>query len=195
MSDEKGQIGDPDQHAGATTAPGIVLRDEGGTSSADAGGTGLLGLAYRVLKRVLHVWFFLTRGMTMGVRAMVLDSEGQVFLVRHSYVPGWHLPGGGIEHGQDAVSALEMELREEGNLVIDGAPQLFGIYFNPGGSRRDHVLLYVIREFRQSGPRLPDREIVECGFFPLYALPAGTTGATRRRLREVLDQQMPTATW
>ncbi len=34
-----------------------------------------------------------TRGMTLGVRGMVLDDADRIFLVRHSYVRGWHMPG------------------------------------------------------------------------------------------------------
>ena len=195
MSEEKGQIGGPDPDAGAAATLKIVSRDAAITSSADAGEPGRLGLVRRMLGRLLHVWFYLSRGVTLGVRAMVLDADGRVFLVRHSYMPGWYLPGGGLERGQDALAALEMELREEGNLVLDGEVRLFGVYLNPVGARRDHVLLYVVRDFHQSTPRLPDREIVECGFFPLQALPAGTTPATRRRLREVLGGEAPTTTW
>lgn len=172
-----------------------LSRGNAGASSADPHSDKRTGLFRWVLHRVIHVWFLLSRGMTMGVRAMVLDGEGRVFLVRHSYVPGWHFPGGGIELGQDAFAALEMELREEGNLVLAGEPQLFGVYFNPVASRRDHVLLYVVRAFRQTGPRAPDREIVETGFFSLDALPEGTTRATRQRLAEVLDGVAATQRW
>lgn len=33
------------------------------------------------------------RRMTLGVRAMILDEENRVFLVKHSYVYGWQMPG------------------------------------------------------------------------------------------------------
>ena len=59
-----------------------------------------------LVKRVLHGYFALSRGMTMGVRAACFDEAGRIFLVRHSYVPGWHLPGGGIERGETALEAL-----------------------------------------------------------------------------------------
>lgn len=195
MRDEKGQSGGPDLHAGVRAGVTTLSRDSAGASSVDPHPDNRIGLIRRVLRRVIHVWFLLSRGMTMGVRAMVLDGEGRVFLVRHSYVPGWHFPGGGIELGQDALAALEMELREEGNLVLAGEPQLFGVYFNPVASRRDHVLLYVVRAFHQTGPRAPDREIVETGFFPLDALPEGTTRATRQRLAEVLEGVAATPRW
>ena len=47
------------------------------------------------LQRMADVVGRLTRGMTLGVRALVIDPDGRIFLVKHSYVSGWHLPGGG----------------------------------------------------------------------------------------------------
>lgn len=195
MSKEEGQSGGPDQQVIAMAALRSVSRDAAGSSSTEKPELHDAGWLRGLLLRLLHLWFFLSRGMTMGVRAMVLDQAGQVFLVRHAYVPGWHLPGGGIEHGQDARKALEMELREEGNIILDGEPVLFGIYFNTGVTRRDHVVLYVVRAFHQTEARKPDYEIVESGFFGIDALPEGTTRSTRRRLQEVLCQEMPARIW
>ncbi|RYE35929.1 MAG: NUDIX domain-containing protein, partial [Hyphomicrobiales bacterium] len=70
---------------------------------------------YRLLTRVLHFAYFFIKGMTVGVRAACFDRQGRVFLVRHSYIPGWHMPGGGVERYETVGQALEKELREEGN--------------------------------------------------------------------------------
>jgi ADP-ribose pyrophosphatase YjhB (NUDIX family) len=128
-----------------------------------------------------------TRGMTLGVRAMVLSQDNRIFLVRHSYVPGWHMPGGGVEAGETLEEALAKELREEGNITLTGRAVLLGVYLNRRASARDHVAVYVVRDFVQSAPHVPDREIVETGFFPLDALPEGTTQSTRKRIREGLE--------
>jgi hypothetical protein len=41
----------------------------------------------------------------------------------------------------------------------------------------------------------PNREIAECGFFALDALPVDTTEGTRLRLAEVFDNRPLSATW
>jgi ADP-ribose pyrophosphatase YjhB (NUDIX family) len=142
---------------------------------------------YRILTRAAHFVYFFIKGMTIGVRAACFDDQGRIFLVRHSYIPGWHMPGGGVERRETVREALAKELREEGNLELTAPPQLVHVYFNRRTSKRDHVVFYRC-EVRQTAPRLRDREIVESGFFPLDALPAGTTSATYRRLKELAGE-------
>lgn len=148
-----------------------------------------------VIRRAMHTYWRFARGMTLGVRGMVIDAQGRVFLVKHGYVSGWHLPGGGVETGESAAEALRREVREEGNIEIGGSPQLFGFYFNRHVSRRDHVALYVVRDFSQTGIPEPNREIVACGFFDPARLPADTTKGTRARIAEVMDDQSPAEVW
>lgn len=133
--------------------------------------------------------------MTLGVRAVVLDADRRVFLIRHTYVPGWQLPGGGVEKGETMDAALERELREEGNIEMTGRPQLRSIHFNRQASPRDHVALYLVTQFTQSAPKMPDREIAETGFFALHALPEETTPATRRRLAELFEGAEASPYW
>lgn len=146
--------------------------------------------------RLFHTYFLLRRPMTLGARGVILDEAARsVFLIRHTYVPGWQFPGGGVETGHTIEHTLAKELMEEGNIELTARPQLFAIYHNAHASKRDHVALYVCRSFRQTTPRLPDREIAETGFFRLDALPEGTTAATRRRLAEILDGAEISLTW
>jgi len=153
-----------------------------------------LGWPKRFLVRILHVYFAVSRGMTLGVRAACFDDAGRIFLVRHTYVPGWHMPGGGVERGETAIEALLKEMREEGNLEAVRAPELFHVYFNARISGRDHVLLYRAN-VRQTATRAADREIAACGFFPADALPEGTTEATRRRIEELRGEVSPAHYW
>ncbi len=147
------------------------------------------------LRRIFHLYWRFARGMTLGVRAVVLDRDNRVFLVKHSYVSGWHLPGGGVEVGETFGDALRRELVEEGRIEVLGEPALHGLFLNSHVSRRDHVAVYLIRNFSQD--RLPEanREIIACGFFEANALPAETTKGTRLRIAEVLESRKPISTW
>ncbi|MCP1549329.1 MULTISPECIES: NUDIX domain-containing protein [Methylorubrum] len=139
----------------------------------------------------------LTRGMTLGVRGVAIDGQGRVCLVRHTYVGGWHLPGGGIDPGESGPAAMIREFREEAEIVVtpDGGMRLHGFFLNPGAQRRDHIAVYVVPAFTVAYPKRPDREIAEAGFFPLDALPADTTRATRARLEEIRGGQPPAELW
>lgn len=143
----------------------------------------------------MHAWFRVSRGLTLGVRAAILDGEGRVLLIRHTYLPGWHMPGGGVETGETTGEALSREVREEAGLEIAGPPALHGIFLNRHVSRRDHVLVYVVRAFRGHGPRRPDLEIAEVGWFLLSELPEGTTAGTRARLYEIVNGLPPAPLW
>jgi ADP-ribose pyrophosphatase YjhB (NUDIX family) len=147
------------------------------------------------IRRILHLYWRFSRAMTLGVRALVVDGQGRIFLVKHSYVRGWHLPGGGVEAGETLTEALARELHEEGNIELIGPPQFFGMFFNRRASSRDHVALFVVRQFRQSATPQPDREIVEHGFFALDTLPHDTTPATRARIAEALGGARVSELW
>jgi ADP-ribose pyrophosphatase YjhB (NUDIX family) len=147
------------------------------------------------IRRLLHFFWRFSRGLTVGVRAVVVGSDGRIFLVKHSYVAGWHLPGGGVEPGETLATALARELREEGNIDLVEPARLFGIYFHRRASRRDHVAIYVVRSFDQSAPPKPNHEIIAHGFYAPDALPEGTTQSTRMRIAEVLDGRAPAEFW
>jgi 8-oxo-dGTP pyrophosphatase MutT (NUDIX family) len=150
----------------------------------------------RVPVRAYLAYARFRRAMTLGVRGAVFDKDGRVFLIRHSYVPGWYFPGGGVEVGETMEDALGRELMEEGGIKLGESPRLFGVYFNRALSRRDHVALYVAREWSQPVmPKLPNFEVVDAGFFAPDALPEDTSAGTRRRLAEILGQADRSPEW
>lgn len=156
-------------------------------SGPRSGASGIERGLRRLAGRALHLYFRLRRGMTLGVRAAVLSEAGEVLLVRHTYTPGWHMPGGGVEPDETLFEALAKELREEANIALTGPAVLHGVFLNRHVSVRDHVAVFVVRAFIQSAPKQPDREIAEARFFPLSALPEKTTPGTRRRLAEIVE--------
>jgi 8-oxo-dGTP pyrophosphatase MutT (NUDIX family) len=131
---------------------------------------------------------------TLGVKVAALDENGHVFLVRHSYLPGWHLPGGGVSPGETCEEAAARELFEEGGLRIEGRLELRGVYLNRALANRDHVVLFTGRAAPGSR-RVASLEIREARFHPTDALPIDTSTATRARLAELLEGAPPSTTW
>jgi len=151
-------------------------------------------MLYKAAKLLLHPWYRLTRGMTLGTRTVVFDAQGRVLLVHHSYTPGWLLPGGGVERGETIYDSAKRELREEAGIIAEEEPRLHGLFLNDANFAGDHVAVLVLRRFRQE-PFTPNLEIAEARFFATHALPEGTTPGTRRRIEEVLTSQPAADCW
>ena len=147
------------------------------------------------IRPVVHFYWRWSRGATLGVRGLIIDGRGRVLLVKHTYIDGWHLPGGGVETGETMLAALTRELAEEANIKLTSEPKLHGVFFNKRVSRRDHVALFIVREFRQDAPPRPNHEIIAHGFFAPDALPEGTGRATRARIAEVFGGAAVSELW
>lgn len=137
--------------------------------------------------RTLQFYWRRTRGLTMGAQGMILRPDNHVLLIRHTYRPGWHFPGGGVERGETIETALTREVQEEAGVELTAKPELFGMYANFKAFPSDHIAFFVIRAWSQPVVPEPNHEIAEHRFVAPDALPDGTVGPVRRRLDEVLN--------
>ena len=150
----------------------------------------------RFRTRLFQSWFRFSRPMTLGVRALVENDAGQVFMIRHTYTPGWYLPGGGVEKGETSLYSLERELEEEGGFILTAPPELVGIYSNHVVFPNDHVVLYRSRPGTWNQGKATSRgEIAEAVWADPLNPPDGTTPGTRTKLEEVFAGAAPSPYW
>ena len=109
----------------------------------------------RLRQKLFHFYFLLTRPLTLGVRAIIKNEQGQVLLVKHAYSEGWHLPGGGVQPGETCDLAMRRELAEEVGIEPISLT-LAQVIQNSTVSRRDHVIIYVTDNWRQNSTHKPN---------------------------------------
>ena len=143
---------------------------------------------------LLHAYARVTRGLTLGVRGLGTDGDGKVLLVRHTYMPGWYFPGGGVEWGEVAEHALARELVEEAGVRMTARPVLASMHSNHKGHRGDHVLIYRVTAWEPCPPT-QHGEIEAIEWFAPDGLPDDLSPATRRRLEELLDGAEASPHW
>ncbi len=149
----------------------------------------------RAINSVLRPFWRFRRGMTLGAQGAVIDGEGRVLLVRHSYRPGWWFPGGGVEWGETLETALGRELEEEVGVRLTAAPVLHGMFSNFASFPGDHIALFVVRHWQRREDYRKRGEIAETGMFALGSLPERTDPGTRARLAEIFDQAPINPLW
>lgn len=138
---------------------------------------------HQALTRCMRACQFLLGASTVGVRTLVVDHRQRILLVKHTYMPDWHFPGGGVSRGEPAKIAAIRELREEAAVVSSGEVELYGLYFHKVMGVNDYVALYVVKQFHQTAAKISP-EIAEVQWFDLNKLPADLSASTRKRLDE-----------
>jgi len=149
----------------------------------------IIGIAARTYWRVI-------KPRTLGVRSLVLDGDGRVALVRHTYIAGWHMPGGGVKKREGFEAGLARELREEVGLHAFAVERVLGIYHNLREGKDDHVVVFVTRVPAGTAVTAADGlEIAEAAWFALDALPEGVSPATARRIAEYRAGTIGAGNW
>ena len=135
------------------------------------------------------------RRVTLGARVALIDGE-KVFLIRHTYLPGWQFPGGGVEPGESAATAGARELFEETGYRPTAPLEMHGLYHNANlVTNRDHIAFFTCRQFEAIRPFRTDLEIAEGGWFDYRALPAPMAPGAARRIDEIFGATPRSETW
>ena len=135
----------------------------------------------------MRLYWKTVRPRTFGVRALLADPAGRIALVRHLYVAGWYLPGGGVDKGESAEAAIRRELIEEIGLAAVALRGIHGVYHNRVEGKDDHVIVFTGDVDDPASISIADpREIAEVDWFAPDDLPEGATPATRRRIAEYI---------
>ena len=144
-----------------------------------------MSLPHRLIRQAARLYWRIRKPRTLGVRAIVLDEQDRVALVRHTYTDQWYLPGGGVKKGESFETALHRELKEEvaiGNARIE---RVLGVYHSRRDGKDDHIVIFAVRVACAQDLRPADPiEIEEARWFAMEEMPACVSPATSRRLAE-----------
>lgn len=147
--------------------------------------TPLQRIGARISHQLRRLYWRIFRPLTLGVAAVVVDAQNQVWLVRNSYRDGWHLPGGGVKRGETMTQAIQRELQEE--LGLNSVPEpreILGVYSNFSDRSYDHVVVFVVQVDTVAPLAQANFEIEATCAYPLSSLPPDVGAGSERRIRE-----------
>lgn len=154
-----------------------------------------MAFGHRLIGGAARLYWRVARPRTLGVRAVVIDDQGRIALVRHTYTDHWYLPGAGVKKKESNALALARELREEialSDFVVD---RLLGVYHSLREHKDDHIVVYVVRAGAATIRKADVLEIEDVGWFTPDALPDGVSAATLRRIQEYRDGAIGGGDW
>ncbi len=122
---------------------------------------------YRFLYLGFKIYCFLFRPIRMGVRVVMIEDD-KAWLVRHTYLSGWYLPGGGLKKWEALDQAAKREAREETGAEL-GKISLLGVFTSYAQWKTDHTSVFLCKDFKFVGGS--DAEIAEMRAFPIHELP------------------------
>jgi ADP-ribose pyrophosphatase YjhB (NUDIX family) len=138
----------------------------------------------RLADRLRRVYWFVRRPTTVGALGIVLDEDGRVLLVEHTYRAGWYLPGGGVKRGEGLDDAIRRELREEVGVEVVGEPRLLGVYWGFAQWKSDYTVVFTVERWRRTPVK--SLEIARDAFFAPDEVPDTATPGTQRRIADFL---------
>ena len=142
--------------------------------------------SYKILRRVQKFLQNLEGKITLGVRVIVINKKREILMVKHTYTPGWYLPGGGIKRRETPFIGMVRETWEETGVYVIQA-KLISVLYHEIHHVPDHLFLYQASAFAVYDNTSP--EILEKKWWPLTKLPPDMHQNTKHYLQ--LIQALP----
>lgn len=142
---------------------------------------------YKLLYLGFRIYCFLFRPIRMGVRVIMIKGK-KVWLIRHTYLPGWFLPGGGLNKWESLDQAARREAREETGAEL-GEMNFIGVFTSYIEWKTDHTAVFLCEDFTFVGKS--DAEIAELRAFSLDELPTETYDLHRTLLEKYHTSNIP----
>lgn len=146
----------------------------------------MISVILRSVRPLALAYWRVRAPLSVGVKAMVFNPQGEVLMVRHTYRDGWYFPGGGVKRRETLRDAVKRELREEVGVTLLMEPVLISAYSNFSEFKSDHVVLF--KADRYEMVPAPNIEIAEHRFYDPRNVPADTSPGTLRRIKEHLGE-------
>ena len=125
----------------------------------------LVQLAYKGAYRLMRVYWAVRRPTTHGALVAVWH-EGEILLVKNSYLHYFSLPGGYLRSGETGRMAAIRELREEVGLVATEEDLELALdETHDWDGKRDHVEIYWLAVTHRPVVKIDHREVVAAGWF------------------------------
>ena len=128
-------------------------------------------LAYVLAYRLMRTYWKLTRPTTHGT-LVTIWNQGEVLLVRNSYVPYYSAPGGYLRRGETSQNAALRELLEETGVAA--RPEQLKLVFDETHEwegKHDHVEIFSLDVAERPEIQVDHREVVEASWLsPEHAL-------------------------
>lgn len=120
---------------------------------------------------------------TIGVFAILFDSDGRVLLCHRRDADLWNLPGGGLEPGETPWDGVVREVGEETGLRV-AVDRLAGIYAKP---EVDEIVFSFVCHI-DGGDLAPTDEADRVEYFGLDRIPSNTSRKQVERLRDAAGE-------
>lgn len=118
----------------------------------------------------------------------ILNEDKNILLVKPSYYPYWHLPGGYVDQYESPLQAVSREIKEEISLDLN-PKKLMMVNYESGNESKKEVIVFifdfdVIIKTKFEFLKVDNSEIIDYGFFTMNEA-MGKVGPDRSKRLEL----------